>query len=659
MKLHLNIAITVAAVIFVMTAASCSKKEGGFVHPGIDMTLSDLEYVRDQIKAGDDTLNRYFGLLKESTSPDFVPKPQSRVIRGPYNKPDIGGTALFQSARQSYNNALMWFITGEEAYAKKAIEIIDAWSGTLRSFDENDTKLIIALTGYDFCNAAEILRYTYKGWTEKNTESASRLFKEVFYPCIRYYYPEANGNWDGAMMHTLLSIAVFMDDKTMFDDAIHHFLTGPCNGSLLKYVHPSGQCQEMTRDMGHVQLGLIQFSGAARVAYTQGVDLFEVADKRLALGLEYAARWITGGEVHCYGPASERGRLRYTSGFDWFLKLYNSKGVDMPALRELVARAKGDPLLKLTSYSKEFLDTPYELKPVLPSAVAYPAGALETEEVSSPDAVILRPGDDIQACLDANAGSGKTILLKAGEYKVAKSINIPSGITLKGEGLGTVLVCEPTIFNSAITMEGDVEGNVTFENFVLEGAWDHAPGFDPNTGRWWRTGRLSNDINGITVIGKAGSTKNFKFKNLTVINFSRHGVYCSDVDGIVVENCDFTENGSMSIPGERLTHNIMVQNCSGVRISDSRLDTSTKGAGVFLKCSTDIGITSCEIARNAWHGVIVQDSGNVTVSGCLIEANNGDPVHIDDLLVTSKNISVKDCKIQHNNFYAITTNALP
>ena len=123
------------------------------------------------------------------------------------------------------------------------------------------------------------------------------------------------------MMHTLLSIAVFMDDKTMFDDAIHHFLTGPCNGSLLKYVHPSGQCQEMTRDMGHVQLGLIQFSGAARVAYTQGVDLFEVADKRLALGLEYAARWITGGEVHCYGPASERGRLRYTSGFDWFLKL--------------------------------------------------------------------------------------------------------------------------------------------------------------------------------------------------------------------------------------------------------------------------------------------------------------------------------------------------
>lgn len=61
-------------------------------------------------------------------------------------------------------------------------------------FDENNAKLLVALTGYEFCNAAEILRYNYPGWKKIDTENMTRLMMSAFYPTIRYYFPVANGN---------------------------------------------------------------------------------------------------------------------------------------------------------------------------------------------------------------------------------------------------------------------------------------------------------------------------------------------------------------------------------------------------------------------------------------------------------------------------------
>jgi hypothetical protein len=50
---------------------------------------------------------------------------------------------------------------------------------------------------------------------------------------------------------------------------------------LFKYIYPSGQCQETARDQAHVQLGLGEFAGAAQVAYTQGVDFFQLPTTEL------------------------------------------------------------------------------------------------------------------------------------------------------------------------------------------------------------------------------------------------------------------------------------------------------------------------------------------------------------------------------------------
>ena len=174
-----------------------------FVHPGIDMNQADLEYMREQVLDGKQPWKSAYDLLKEKTSLNFHVKPFAHVISGPYSKPDIGGKELSQSARMAYSCAVLWYISRDDRYAEMVVDIIEKWANTLRSFDENNAKLLVALTGYEFCNAAEILRYNYPGWKEKDTENMSRLMMSAFYPTIRYYFPVANGNWDGAIMHTL------------------------------------------------------------------------------------------------------------------------------------------------------------------------------------------------------------------------------------------------------------------------------------------------------------------------------------------------------------------------------------------------------------------------------------------------------------------------
>lgn len=652
--------LSAALCLLALSASSCKTEKAArqaFVHPGIDVTQADLDWIKTRFQAGEEPWKGYVEALRKDAL-DFVPEPTPRVIRGPYNNPDIGASQFSSSGGHAYACALLWYFTEDEAYAKKGIEIIDAWSRKLRSFDENDTKLIIGLVLPDYCNAAEILKHTYPGWTEANTASANTLLMETLFPYIRYYFSEANGNWEGALLQAILSTAVFTDNREMFDNAVYHYLHGPGNGSLLKYIWPNGQCQEMTRDMGHVKMGERLFAKAARVAYNQGVNLLEAADKRLALGLEYISKWICGEDVDCYGPPTLRNRNDpVTETYAWFLNYYTSQGVDLPWLRKATENGTPDIFGELLSHSVSFPEAPAELKPLSPSPIAYMVGAQKTAE-PVPDAIEVRPGDDLQAILDANAGSGKTILLKAGEYKVAKTYNIPSGIHLQGEGLSTVFVCEPTIFNSAFAFSDFGQKEITLSDFVIDGAWDHQPGYDPNTGRFNRTARLSNSLNGLTCQGDVDQPHTqITLRNLTVMNFSRNGVYFSDTQGLRIENCDFTENGSLVVPGERLQHNLLLQQCKDVEIINSRLDCSFKGSGLVLKSCSDVRIEGCEISRNGWHGITASDSRDLSVSGCLIEANDACGVFIDYLAAPSENLVIEQNKIQYNNGFALRSSA--
>ena len=149
--------------------------------------------------------------------------------------------------------------------------------------------------------------------------------------------------------------------------------------------------------------------------------------------------------------------------------------------------------------------------------------------------------------------------------------------------------------------------------------------------------------------GEAGHAfSNIKLKNLTVINFSRSGVYISDAEGIEIDHCDFTENGAHVVPGPRLQHNLMIQHSSNIMIKDSRFDTSIRGCGLVLDHCKSLKVENCEIARNGWHGLLMAECHNGKIENCLVEGNDGCGF-MGEYLHDGSNL----IQIRHNNEYGI------
>lgn len=254
--------------------------------------------MRQRVSQGQEPWKSGFDKLRSDrcSQPDWkLGGPVETVTRSPLGSP--GNAQMIMDGNAAYQNALMWCITGKEAHAKKAIEIINAWAGTLTLMDGRDVQLSAGLNGFKFANAAELMRHTYLAWPPADVSRSERMFKEAVLPPIMNFAPHANGNWDGACMKTMMAIGIYCDDRTLFDRAVRYFRSGKGNGCLTNYViNESGQCQESGRDQQHTQLGLALLAEMCELAWSQGIDLYGEADNRLLKGFEYTARYNLGDD---------------------------------------------------------------------------------------------------------------------------------------------------------------------------------------------------------------------------------------------------------------------------------------------------------------------------------------------------------------------------
>ncbi|MBC7903678.1 MAG: alginate lyase family protein [Gemmatimonadaceae bacterium] len=624
-----------------------------FIHPGIDQSASDLVVMRNKVLQGEEPYASAFRRLKLAGDSNFVAKPFTHVLRGPYAKPNIGGDELSRSASMAYDYAILWYISKEKKYADRTIAILNAWSPILRDFDYNDAKLLAAWTGHVLCNAAEIMRYSGSGWTEEKIKSFSAMMLNVYYPLLKNYYPQANGNWDAAIIHALLAIGIFTDNRMIFDDAVEHYLHAPVNGSIFKYIYASGQCQETSRDQAHVQLGLGEFAGAAQIAWTQNVDLFSVGNNRLANGYEYTAGFLFGNIPHSYGPISERAK-NLRDDYEAVFAHYTSQGIQMTwtkkAIDSVRFRASRSVLTAMRAQGRKTVPENLMGYEPLKWKIAG-AGNLRPKLVVK-DSVLINPGEPIQETLNRTAGTGSAIVLKNGIHKISESLRLPSGTTLAGEGVGTILFLDPaSAARDAIVNAAEDMNNITIANLVIEAGTRTDLPSDPNSARSYRGGY---NRGGILFRSSAISRiKNIRLINLTVRNATFNGIHISGGENIEIIGCDISENGGSVVPGPKLQHNVFLSYCSKARINENRIVTSPFGAGIALDNSSDIIIERNEIARNAFHGLLLLETQKVSVNGNLIEGNDEAAIMLDFLFNGNSDFTAGNNLIQYNSGFAL------
>ncbi|WP_147451063.1 DNRLRE domain-containing protein [Corallococcus llansteffanensis] len=309
----------------------------GFVHPGLHVSKAQLDFVRAKIGAGAQPWLAQFNKAVSGSYANtaWTPKPVPTMQCGNGGSTvDIGCYNSRQDALHAYTLALLWYHTREQRYADAAIRILDAYADTLQTIlfvnGDNSTyngPLQAAWLAELFPRSAEILRYSGSGWTEEKAVRFGDMLKRAVLPRITNGWAGGGSNWNNSMTNGVMNIAVYTDDKALFEKSLGmwrqhvretYYLTSDGavpvsapdqrnadgtwkSGVLLSSwrgqtefgtARVNGISMEACRDFGHATMSIASISQAAETALIQGVDLFSEQEARLIASAEFMARFL-------------------------------------------------------------------------------------------------------------------------------------------------------------------------------------------------------------------------------------------------------------------------------------------------------------------------------------------------------------------------------
>ncbi|MFD5590121.1 alginate lyase family protein [Streptomyces griseorubiginosus] len=337
--------VTVAALAAGALAVPADAAPTTFVHPGVTVSRGQLDFVRGKVEAGAQPWKGALDQMLASKYADLnrTPKPRAVVECGSYSNPDYGCTDEREDAIAAYTDALAWYLTRDDRYARKAIQLMDAWSAVITDHTNSNAPLQTGWAGSTWPRAAEIIKYTYTGgWA--NSGRFATMLRTVYLPEI-VNGSNSNGNWELSMMEAAVGISVFLEDKASYDKAMGKFRTRTAayvylesDGALPKTVpsqnldtrdkivnywqgqstFATGLTQETCRDLTHTGYGISAISHVAETSRIQGQDLYgtDVGERlRQALGFQsryelgaVVPSWLCGGSLKPgLGPVTEVG----------------------------------------------------------------------------------------------------------------------------------------------------------------------------------------------------------------------------------------------------------------------------------------------------------------------------------------------------------------
>lgn len=323
-----------------------------FVHPGISYTQGQIDRMKAMVNAKEEPFYTTFRNMLATEYVDLNRKVEDRgtqIRSGQFN-----GT-VGRDGRCAHDLALIWKITGDKRYADKAVEFLNANSHYTNTsargtgpLDNGKINLMIEAAelmrdyeGWlpeDQQRFKDMLTYPYYSTTEdvyaKYASSDDEKNGVTFYWNIFNGDAARHGNQGMFGMLAMLAMGVYLDNEIMYDRALRYvsglphrsddlpYVSGPprtgskptsdsneymdvysLNGRgsdiedygydelLQYYFYPNGQCQESSRDQGHVLAGVHKYIEFAEIAWNQGDKFYSLLDNRLLKGIEFNYRY--------------------------------------------------------------------------------------------------------------------------------------------------------------------------------------------------------------------------------------------------------------------------------------------------------------------------------------------------------------------------------
>ncbi|WP_316799765.1 DUF1349 domain-containing protein [Pedobacter frigidisoli] len=318
-------------LFFLLIAGACTKKNvevtqtevippkevggttltGSFRHPGIAFSSYDLERMKANRTVA--PWSTGYNLLASSAQGSL-----NYTMMGPYatvgREPNLNLTQYESDAKAVLYQAIQFYVTGNSAYAAKALQILNAWTTTHTSWSGGTPFLAASDYGLNFIIGAEILRYNYTGWNSAATTNCESYFANMLWPLfgVSENSELRAANQGAAQLKGAIAVAVFNNDATKFNQVLDAWHNNACGG-LAGTTLASGQNADSGRDQAHA-LGLIgNFAFVAETAWKQNIDLFGELDNRILATMEYFAKYNLNNSVPftpfgaCYGYYTSMG----------------------------------------------------------------------------------------------------------------------------------------------------------------------------------------------------------------------------------------------------------------------------------------------------------------------------------------------------------------
>ncbi len=257
-----------------------------YTHPCVPTTREELDTIKANL-AKEPWKTGYEGLAAASTSQlTYAPNgPHAEVGR----TPDVNLTYWKNDMVAVYNLSLMWYFTGNNAYAQKPATCSSHGPPRIRHSPVRKSRFRSATSPSLMPAAPASCAAPGPDGRRPTPPRSKNYFLNVYWPAsIAGFNTTGPANKGMIYLQAGMAIAAFLDDTEKFNHCINVYRTNPASG--LRNTLAIGEMGETGRDQGHAYGTLLGMTLISEIAWKQGIDLYSEMDNRLLAVGEYYAR---------------------------------------------------------------------------------------------------------------------------------------------------------------------------------------------------------------------------------------------------------------------------------------------------------------------------------------------------------------------------------